>query len=203
MAYPPLYTEKPIAQPLPPSSVLSASVITGLFPAARQLPDASCTRSKLPTNFVADLNNGEHLIIWMFRRLAAARIWCPVIDHEIKRLLCRNAGDIRTTLQLFLAQIAQKGCRRLRIGMPGYPLTTHDEQLVLALLAAAQDQNLFKMQAMLPFLLGSSEVTEMQSLVLRLAQGFSLNGMTIRAPAPHRLDDDSQAHKRQDSDMVS
>lgn len=156
------------------------------------------------SSLVADLEDGEHLIIWIFRRLAVTGMWCPLIDHEISRHLKKHGPDIRDALQRFLAHLSHQGRRRLRVGMPGFPILTSDEQLLMAILAAAQDQNPDHLRALLPFLLGRAEIGGLLTLVTVIGLGFAMNGLMVRHPAPLRgikdpeFGDDSPAAARQD-----
>lgn len=167
MAHPPLTVAVPVSTPL-----------RNPAPADGQTEGAPC----IPSPCLSDLSDGEHLIVWMFRRIAVARVWCPVIDYELGRLLSRHQGDIRDALQRFLAHLAHHGRRKLRVGMPGFPVLTADEQLLIAVMAAAQTQEIARLRALLPWLLGRADTGNLLPLVTVIGAGFALNGLHVRRP---------------------
>ncbi len=132
--------------------------------------------------YVADLTEGEHMIVWSLRRIAVAKTWCPLIDFELARIFKKHQGDVRAAFQQLVSILADHGRRRLRLGLPGMPTLTVDEKLILAILAAAQAQEPIRLKAHLTWLLGRSETQKLFPVVTVIAAGLALNGFPIRTP---------------------
>jgi hypothetical protein len=95
-------------------------------------PDPSC-----PVD-LRDLDYGEHLVLWSFRALASGRGECPVTRREFDHACGALAGEARNALFVFVQQLAMRGRRSITLAPPGCLSITRDEQLLLALFAAAQ-----------------------------------------------------------------
>jgi hypothetical protein len=87
---------------------------------------------------VTALSDGEHLLVWTWRRIVTGHGGCPLIEREFSRLFGEDAGEVLATFFTFLRAVAYASRRRLQIGYAGYQGLTNDERQFLMLIAAAQ-----------------------------------------------------------------
>ncbi len=134
---------------------------------------------------------GEHLLVWSWRRIAASPGPCPIVVREFADACGDDAAEVLATLCTFLRALAFAGRRRLLIAFPGCVVMTEDEQRVLALLAAAQNNDAALFEAHLRWL-ARADVRHILAIGARaLAAALTANhlclaepSMAIEAPLP-------------------
>lgn len=98
-------------------------------------------REVLPQGSLLGVNYGEHLLVWTLRRLVARRGACPLIAREFAEACGEDAGEVLSTLRIFLGLLGFAARRRLAFGPPGWPGLTGDERRLLSLMAAVQTED--------------------------------------------------------------
>ena len=101
-----------------------------------------------------DLAHGEHLLVWSFRAYAAGRIDCPVVARVWRDACGPLADAARAAFTVFGQQLAVQGRRPVVLAPAGRLTLTRDEQLLLAIFAAAQTGDEARCEAHLTWLLG-------------------------------------------------
>jgi len=84
------------------------------------------------------LDYGQHLLVWSFRAYAVGRYHCPVIVREYGSACGALAREARVAVEVFAQQVEIQGRRPVSLSAPGCIDLTRDEQLLLAIFAAAQ-----------------------------------------------------------------
>lgn len=107
----------------------------------------------LPSD-LRELAHGEHLIVWSFRAFAAGRIDCPIVARAYRDACGPMADAARAAFTVFGQQLAVQGRRPVVLAPAGRLTLTRDEQLLLAVFAAAQDDDEPRCTAHLTWLLG-------------------------------------------------
>jgi hypothetical protein len=81
---------------------------------------------------------GELLLLIAWRKLIAGQGRCPALLRELAKMPGSQPEDLLRTLAIFFGAL-NDGCRRpLSVAPIGCSAATHDEQHILALLAASQ-----------------------------------------------------------------
>jgi len=101
-----------------------------------------------------DLAHGEHLVVWSFRTFAAGRIDGPVAARVWRDACGPLADAARAAVTVFGQQLAVQGRRAVVLAPAGRLTLTRDEQLMLAVFAAAQADDERRCDAHLTWLLG-------------------------------------------------
>lgn len=84
-------------------------------------------------------NPCAYLLTWSWRLIVTGRSHCALLGTLLDDACGNDAGKVFRALCSFLCTLAQTRRRRLEVNPPGCPALTHDEQRLLALIAAAQD----------------------------------------------------------------
>lgn len=144
-----------------------------------------------------DLGYGEHLVVWGFRALASGRGDCPVVTREFRQACAHLAAGTRAALAVFVRQLALQGRRPVALAPPGCLTLTRDEQVVVAVFAAAQAQDQPRLDAHLTWLLARPPGPPFAAAASAVAQALALNGHSLRlAPvAAPRAQDVSAVNK--------
>jgi hypothetical protein len=139
------------------------------------------TSETLPTH-LRDLTQGEHLLLWAFRAAAAGKPDCPIVRRTFD-MSCGFAGlEALSALQVFVGELRRRGRREVRIGLPGTFALTRDEQLLIAVFAAAQAQDYGRMEAHLVWLTGQEARPPFGAAACMVAQALAMSGFLLRLP---------------------
>jgi hypothetical protein len=102
----------------------------------------------------------QHFSVWALRTSVACSPTCRILLREFDRAF---AGDIEQGLASYHAFIRHlgQGRRKISIGRPGHVELTHDEQSLLALLAAAQTGDHERFLAHARFFMGHNRLDDL------------------------------------------
>jgi hypothetical protein len=129
-----------------------------------------------------DLPHAEHLVVWSLRAYAAGRIDCPIVARAW-RDACGPLGDpARAAFTVFGQQLAVQGRRPVILGRAGLVTLTRDEQLLLAIFAAAQDGDTARCEARLTWLLGRPAGPPFATCAEVVAHALAAHGHRMRRP---------------------
>ena len=101
-----------------------------------------------------DLTHGERLLLFGFRALAFELGACPLVRRAFRQAC--GGGEALGALEVFVRELARHGRRKVTLGGPGSLPLSRDEQLILALFAAAQAEDYARLEAHLAWLLADS-----------------------------------------------
>ena len=131
-------------------------------------------------------SDGEHLLVWTWRKIMTGHGGCPLIEREFSRLCGEDAGEVLATFCTFLRAVAYASRRRLQIGYPGYPGLTNDEREFLTLIATAQAGEVARLEAHLRWI-ARAELTFALAIAIRaLARALEVHGLRLPLTAPSR-----------------
>lgn len=137
----------------------------------------------LPTD-LRDLGYGEHLLVWGFRAVVSGRGECPIVAREFKQACGDLAGETRAALTVFVQQLAVQGRRTVSLAPPGCLTLTRDEQLVVAVFAAAQAGDQDRLDAHLAWLLAGPPAPPFAACARAVAQALAISGHRLRLAPP-------------------
>jgi hypothetical protein len=129
-----------------------------------------------------DLGYGEHVLLWSFRAFAVGRWGCPLVVRGYEDACGPLAQRAREAVQVFAQQVQVQGRRPIVLGSPGLLSITRDEQLLLAIYAAAQRWDEARCSAHLAWLLAKPAGAPFYAAACVTAQAFAFNGCHFRAP---------------------
>jgi hypothetical protein len=98
----------------------------------------------------------DHLLIWTFRAYAVGRWRCAMIEREYRDACGAAAAEARDAVRVFAQASSAQTRRTIVLSRPGVITLTRDEQLLLAVYAAAQNDDAPKCEAHLAWLLARS-----------------------------------------------
>ena len=104
-----------------------------------------------------DLRYVQHFCIFALRASVSCSPKCRILLREFDRAFGGDVGD-GFSAYLDLVQSLGKGRRKVAVGRPGHVELTHDERTLLALLAAAQDQDRARFAAHACFFMGHNRL---------------------------------------------
>ena len=128
--------------------------------------------------------DGEHLLVWSWRRAAAGLITCPVIAREFQDACGEDGAEVFLTFLTFLKALGFASRRQLTTGAPGSLAVTPDERQVLALIAAAQAETPALFEAHLRWLSRPKQRHVLRIAAGALATALEVNGLRLVLPAP-------------------
>ena len=134
-----------------------------------------------PAN-LQDLTRGEHMLLWSFRAIAFGRGDCVLVKRQFEDTCGPLAIEALTALSVFVRELAAAGRRKITLAAPGSFRLTCDEQLVLAVFAAAQDDDYVRMEAHLAWLLADAPRAPFPAAACLVAQAFGMNDLILRSP---------------------
>lgn len=134
-----------------------------------------------PTD-VLGLTYGEHLIVWSLRRLALGRLHCPLVAREFAEACGAESGEALAAFQVLLWTLGRSGRRRLSVRPPGLLTLSRDEELLIAVFAAAQAGAPDRLRAHLTWLYGSSDTGRLEAAVKLVAGILAGKGHRVRLP---------------------
>lgn len=119
---------------------------------------------------------GEHLLVWSFRAYAIGRYDCPAIVREYAAACGGLAREARVAVEVFAQQVEMQGRRPVNLSPPGCLGLSRDEQLLLAIFAAAQQGDEDRCGAHLTWLLAKPPRAPLYAAAQVAAQALALNG---------------------------
>lgn len=129
-----------------------------------------------------DLTRGEHMLLWSFRAIAFGRGDCTLVRRQFEDTCGPLATEALTALKVFVQELATAGKRKITMAAPGSFRLTCDEQLVLAVFAAAQEEDYVRMEAHLAWLLADPPRAPFPAAACLVAQAFEMNDLNLRSP---------------------
>ncbi|MES2343854.1 MAG: hypothetical protein V4597_19465 [Pseudomonadota bacterium] len=129
-----------------------------------------------------DLTHGERLLLFGFRALAYELGACPLVRRAFHQACGAAGAETLNALEVFVRELARHGRRRVTLGVPGSLPLSRDEQLILALFAAAQAEDYPRLEAHLAWLLADPPRPPFAAAACLVAQAFSFNGLVLRVP---------------------
>ncbi|MDP3748984.1 MAG: hypothetical protein Q8Q88_18245 [Phenylobacterium sp.] len=129
-----------------------------------------------------ELSQGEHMLLWAFRALAIGARDCRLIHRQFDEA-CGPAGvEALAALGVFVRELALNGRRKITLAAPGSMRITRDEQLILALFAAAQAEDYARLEAHLAWLLAGEPRPPFAAAACLTAQALGMSGYVLRLP---------------------
>lgn len=133
---------------------------------------------------VLGLTYAEHLIVWSLRRLALGRPYCPLVAREFAEACGAESGEALAAFRVLLWTLGSSGRRKLTVGRPGLLALSRDEELLLAVFAAAQADAKDRLRAHLAWLYGSGNTGCLEAAVRVVAGTLAAKGHRLRLPPP-------------------
>jgi len=131
---------------------------------------------------LSDLTQGEHMLLWAFRANAFGAGDCGLVRRQFEETCGPLGLEALTALSVFVRELGLAGRRRIMLAAPGSYRLTRDEQSVLALFAAAQDEDYVRLEAHLTWLLADAPRAPFPAAACLVAQALGVNGLVLRAP---------------------
>ena len=131
---------------------------------------------------LCDLLQGEHMLLWAFRATAFGAGDCHLIRRQFEESCGPMGVQALTALSVFVRELGQGGRRKVTLAAPGSYRLTRDEQSVLALFAAAQDEDYVRLEAHLTWLLADAPRAPFPAAACLVGQALGVNGLVLRAP---------------------
>lgn len=130
-----------------------------------------------------DLLQGEHMMLWAFRAIAMGAADCRLVRRQFD-MACGPAGsEALAALNVFVRELGINGRRKVTLAAPGSARVTRDEQLILAVFAAAQAEDYLRLEAHLAWLLADTPRRPFAAAACLTAQALAMNGYILRLPA--------------------
>nr|QQZ50957.1 hypothetical protein JKL49_06950 [Phenylobacterium glaciei] len=108
------------------------------------------------TAHLRDLSQGEHMLVWGFRAMAFGVGACPLVQRSYERACGVMGSEALGALQVFVRELARRGKRKVTLCVPGSYRLSRDEQLIVAIFAAAQMEDYPRLEAHLAWLLADA-----------------------------------------------
>ena len=129
-----------------------------------------------------DLSQGEHMLLWAFRALAVGVRDCRLITRQFDDACGPTGPEALAALSVFVRELGLDGRRKVTLAAPGSLCITRDEQLVLAIFAAAQAEDYIRLEAHLAWLLADQTRPPFAAAACLTAQALGMNGYVLRLP---------------------
>lgn len=130
---------------------------------------------------VLGLNYGEHLLIWALRRLVVRPEVCRVVEREFADTCREDAGEVLATFRVFLGTLSHAARRRVCIGHPGSFGLTADERRLVSLIAAAQNDDRSRLDALTCWFARGGTQPLLAIAARALATAFAANDLWLSA----------------------
>lgn len=134
------------------------------------------------TPHLRDLSQGEHMLVWGFRAIAFGVGVCPLVRRQYEQACGVTGSEALNALEVFIRELARRGRRKVTLCVPGSCRLSHDEQLIVAIFAAAQIEDYPRLEAHLAWLLADTPRAPFAAAACLVAQAFNLNGLILRVP---------------------
>lgn len=131
---------------------------------------------------LTELTRGEHMLLWGFRAIAFGRGGCALVRRQFDEACGPMATEALAALTVFTRELGMSGRRKLALAAPGSFRLTCDEQLVLAVFAASQEEDYVRMEAHLAWLLAGPPRPPFPAAACLVAQAFAMNDLVLRSP---------------------
>ncbi len=131
---------------------------------------------------LGDLTRGEHMLLWAFRAEAFGAGQCHLVRRQFEQACGPVGAEALNALVVFVRELARRGKRRIGICAPGSYRLSRDEQLILAVFAAAQAEQYDRMAAHLAWLVGAEPAPAFPAAACLVADALALNGLILRLP---------------------
>jgi hypothetical protein len=131
---------------------------------------------------VLGLNYGEHLLIWAMRRLVVRPEVCRVVEREFADACRDDAAEVLGTFRVFLGTLSYTARRRICIGHPGSFGLTADERGLVGLIAAAQNDDQSRLDAVACWFARSDAQPHLAIAARALASAFAAHQLWLAAP---------------------
>jgi hypothetical protein len=131
---------------------------------------------------LGDLTRGEHMLLWAFRAEVCSAGDGGIVRRQFEQACGVVGGEALNALIVFVRELARRGRRRIGLRPPGAYRLSRDEQLVLAVFAAAQAQDYARMEAHLTWLVGADPAPPFAAIACLVGDAFALNGLVLRVP---------------------
>jgi len=131
---------------------------------------------------LCDLTQGEHMLLWAFRAHAFGAGGCGLIRRQFEDACGPLGLEALTALSVFVRELGLVGKRRITLAAPGSYRLTRDEQSVLAVFAAAQEEDYPRLEAHLSWLLADAPRGPFPAAACLVAQALAFGGFVLRAP---------------------
>jgi len=128
-----------------------------------------------------------HLLIWTWRKLVQGQGDCPLLVREYDRFAGSNADLLLAAFAAFLMALGRASRRTLSVGRPYCAGVTSDEEQMLCLVAAAQEDDRALVAAHLVWMVRREQQESVTQAVNRLAALLTVSGValpTVRTGAP-------------------
>ncbi|WP_332765404.1 hypothetical protein [Phenylobacterium sp.] len=129
-----------------------------------------------------ELCQGEHMLLWAFRALAIGAGDCRLVRQQFDDACGPVGVEALAALTVFVRELARGGRRKITLAAPGSMRITRDEQLILALFAAAQAEDYARLEAHLAWLLAGEPRPPFPAAACLTAQALGMNGYLLRLP---------------------
>lgn len=130
-----------------------------------------------------DLLQGEHMVLWAFRAIAMGAADCRLIRKQFDLACGPTGAEALAALNVFVRELGLNGRRKVTLAAPGSACLTRDEQLVLAVFAAAQAEDYGRLEAHLAWLLADTPRRPFAAAACMTAQALAMNGFLLRLPS--------------------
>ena len=131
---------------------------------------------------LCDLTRGEHMLLWAFRAQVFGVGDCDLVRRQFEEACGPLGLEALTALAVFVRELGVAGRRRIVLAAPGSYRLTRDEQSVLALFAAAQDEDYQRLDAHLSWLLADAPRGPFGAAACLVGQAFGFGGLLLRTP---------------------
>lgn len=131
---------------------------------------------------LCELSQGEHMLLWAFRAHAFGAGGCNVVRRQFEQACGLAGGEALNGLAVFVRELALHGRRRVSLSVPGSHRLSRDEQLIVALFAAAQARDYPRMEAHLAWLVGGIPDPIFGAAAALVAEAFEMSGLVLRIP---------------------
>lgn len=131
---------------------------------------------------LGELTRGEHLVLWAFRAMAFGAGGGGLVRRQFDDMCGPVAAEAQAAIQVFVCELGRTGRRKVSVAAPGSFRLTRDEQLVLAVFAAAQAEDYHRLEAHLAFLLGEPAREPFPAAACLAAEALALNDLVLRMP---------------------
>jgi hypothetical protein len=129
-----------------------------------------------------NLSQGEHMLVWGFRALAFGVGDCPLVRRQYEGACGVTGSEALNALEVFVRELARRGRRKVTLCVPGSYRLSRDEQLIVAIFAAAQAEDYARLEAHLAWLLADACQPPFPAAACLVAQAFAMNGLILRVP---------------------
>lgn len=129
-----------------------------------------------------ELSQGEHMLVWAFRTLAIGAHDCGLVRRQFEDACGPVGVEALAALTVFVGDLGRTGRRRIVLAAPGSMRLTRDEQLILALFAAAQAEDYARLEAHLAWLLAGEPRPPFAAAACLTAQALGMSGYLLRLP---------------------